>query len=79
MDEAKLIEDFTNDELVEELTSRCGGLSSIDIDDLIDEIKDRAGVEYAEQTYQYRDYVVAIENGQIISGSGKVTILIVEG
>lgn len=78
MEDARLIEDFTNAELVDELTSRCGGLSYIDIDDLIDELKSRKGVDYAQQAISYKDYCVAIAGGEIITGTGKVTILVVE-
>lgn len=79
MDEAKLIEDFTTDELADELRGRYGGLSYIDIDDLMDEIKDRKGVDYVGQDSKYKDWVVAIADGEIKTGTGKVIILIVEG
>lgn len=78
MDEAKLIEEFQTDELIDELKSRKDGFSSIDIDDLVDELKYRQGVDYVEQDSKYGDYVVAIENGSITNGTGKVIILIVE-
>jgi hypothetical protein len=79
MDEAKLIENFTVEELTDELISRMGGLSCVDIDDLISELFDRKGVSLIEQCYNYKQYVIAIEDGEIVTGSGKVRILIVEG
>lgn len=71
------LSEVETDDLIEELINR-DELNKIGTDDLVRALQEKAQTTSYETRFSYQDYVVAIENGEINMGFGKVTILVVE-
>jgi hypothetical protein len=73
------LDSISNSVLVDEIVDRCGGMDSFGTETLVEALKTRKDVEYISSSLGYKDYGLYIESGSVIHGTGKVTILAVEG
>lgn len=71
------LSEVETDDLISELKER-DAVGEIDTDALVEALQDKHGVETMETSSKYKNYVVAIEDGNIHKDTGKVIILIVE-
>lgn len=65
--------------LVDKLIDRDNSLSMFGTGTMIDALNARKGVDMMQSPYDWNDYCVSIEKGQMIHRTGKSTILIIEG
>lgn len=70
-------DNVTTEELVEELDLR-GALENYSTYDLVCELESRRKVTSIESEHRWIDFVIAIQNGEIRTFTGKATILVVE-
>lgn len=65
--------------LADELIERNNSLDVFEKGTLIEALRSRKEVDAVSSPYDWNDYCVSIENGQMIHRTGKSTILIIEG
>ena len=65
--------------LADELIDRNDDLKPFGTETLVEALKARNDVSSISGSYGYRDYGLYVESGEVIHGTGKVTILAIEG